>query len=443
MITSMFLVALAGIVDFAVGACSNGVGGSGVVGTQTRTTCTTAAGGALGFDVIPISETSACAITLKTADSSIEGSITTSTFYESVITSTSDEVSLEGHGFETVCTCDNSCPASSTTGSICAIGSYSVAKAGGGFACVTFSGGKLTVGDGASATSLASISGAFLAVTIDDDDEVIYSSGAVATSNNGNQLRALLLINENTNRAVFFSECGPFVVENGLQDRKRVQILQADTIGSGSFVSAATASGDPHLAGANGITFDVYGKPAANYSLLVATAFEVNMQLADRGPEMRFMTSMAVLYKGKSFVITPWTVKTNSAELIAHFEALGAKVNIDTPNWIITIDLCAQHTISFATRHSDNINFLNLEVRVPGCHNAYGGLLGQTYQCKYAREKFEWSREREEAFRVATLTTASDTYSPIATCAHEDEYRGEAIRGGSFSNGTLSMTTML
>jgi hypothetical protein len=34
-------------------------------------------------------------------------------------------------------------------------------------------------------------------------------------------------------------------------------------------------------------------------------------------------------------------------------------------------------------------------------------------------------------------------YSPIATCAHEDEYRGEAIRGGSFSNGTLSMTTML
>jgi hypothetical protein len=82
-------------------------------------------------------------------------------------------------------------------------------------------------------------------------------------------------------------------------------------------------------------------------------------------------------------------------------------------------------------------------VRVPGCHNAYGGLLGQTYQCKYAREKFEWSREREEAFRVATLETASGMYSPLATCAHEDEYRGEAIRGGSFSNGTLSMTTML
>jgi hypothetical protein len=206
----------------------------------------------------------------------------------------------------------------------------------------------------------------------------------------------------------------------------------------------ATASGDPHLKGLYGIEFDVFGKPAANYSLLVAPAFEINMQLADRGPEMRFMTSMAVLYQGKSFIITPWTV-TSSAELIAHFEALGAKVDIDTPNWIITIELCAQHTIAFATRHSDNINFLNLEVRVPGCHNAYTGLLGQTYQCKYANENFEWSREREEAFRIATLETPSAVYSPLATCAHEDEYRGEPMRGGSIGGGNdaLSMTTTL
>jgi hypothetical protein len=203
-----------------------------------------------------------------------------------------------------------------------------------------------------------------------------------------------------------------------------------------------TASGDPHLAGAHGITFDVYGKPAANYSLLVAPAFEVNMQLADRGPKMRFMASMAVLYQGKSFIINPWTLKGKRAELIAHFEALGAKVSIDAHKWTITIELCAQHTISFTTHHSHDINYLNFEVRVPGCHDAYGGLLGQTYQCKYAHEKFEWSREREEAFRVATLETASEAYAPLAECAHEDEYRGEAIRGGSFSNGTLSMTTM-
>jgi hypothetical protein len=228
---------------------------------------------------------------------------------------------------------------------------------------------------------------------------------------------------------VFFSACGPFIVGTGANSFNTQQL----SLGTGRFTAKSTVSGDPHLVGAHGIKFDVYGKPAANYSLLVAPAFEINMQLADRGPEMRFMTSMAVLYKGKSFVITPWTLKGKRTALIAHFEALGAKVSIDTHKWTITIELCAQHTIVFATHHSHDINYLNFGVSVPGCHNAYGGLLGQTYQCKYAHEKFEWSREREEAFRVATLETASDTYAPLATCAHEDEYRGEAIRGGSFS----------
>jgi hypothetical protein len=116
--------------------------------------------------------------------------------------------------------------------------------------------------------------------------------------------------------------------------------------------------GDPHLAGAHGIKFDVYGKPAANYSLVVAPAFEINMQLANNGPEMRFMTAMAVLYQGKSFVITPWTVKTNSAELTAHFEALGAKVSIDVPTGRSSSSCAQQHTIVFArtTRATSTIS---------------------------------------------------------------------------------------
>jgi hypothetical protein len=206
-------------------------------------------------------------------------------------------------------------------------------------------------------------------------------------------------------------------------------------------LNGATASGDPHLSGPHGIKLDVYGEPSAIYSLVSTPAFEINMQLADRGPELRFMTSMAVIYQGKSFIITPWTVKTSSAELIAHFEALGAKVSIDTNDWIITIELCAQHTIEFATRHSGDINFLNLEMRVPGCHDAYGGLLGQTYQCKYATEKLEWSREREEAFRVATLETPSGSYSATASCATEDEYRGDIVLSGGSQGGGDNRTS--
>jgi hypothetical protein len=346
---------------------------------------------------------------------------------------------LVRHGFTQVCLCDDSdsCPASSATGTGCPDGSYAIAKTGGGFICVKFGNGEKII-----TTTFELITE--LTVTITDNGASVtetFERGAAFTVDNGNTLGVLALAN-GTTEGVLFSACGPFIVESNPNTRKRVPEMRVLTGGTGRFVASVTASGDPHLAGAHGITFDVYGKPAANYSLLVAPAFEINMQLADRGPENRFITSMAVLYQGKSFVITPWTV-TNSANLIEHFEALGAKVSIDTPNWIITIDLCAQHTIVFATRNSDGINFLNFEAGVPGCHDAYGGLLGQTYQCKYAHEKFEWSREREEAFRVATLTTASDMYSPLATCAQEDEYRGEAIRGGSFSNGTLSMTTML
>jgi hypothetical protein len=292
--------------------------------------------------------------------------------------------------------------------------------------------------------NFVSLTGDNLIVAI-DGSQVTYAVGSAATSSGGTKLHALLLKDSTNTKGVFFSECGPFIVASPppVVDRKRAVTSQFLSAGIGNLIPASSSvSGDPHLAGAHGIKFDVYGKPAANYSLVVAPAFEINMQLANNGPEMRFMTAMAVLYQGKSFVITPWTVKTNSAELTAHFEALGAKVSINVPDWAIVIELCPQHTIVFHTRHEGNINFLNVEVRVPGCHNAYGGLLGQTYQCKYASKKFEWSREREEAFRVATLETASDMYSPVATCAHEDEYRGEVIRGGSYSNSTLSMTTM-
>jgi hypothetical protein len=318
---------------------------------------------------------------------------------------------------------------------------------------VKFNGGALdSAGDNVPAGAQALLSGTFLEVSISGvfgGAVVTYSNGSVVTSSNGEQLHALILFKggQGDKKAVFFSACGPFIA-GSMPDsgggRKRDTDFQMQTISLGAISTAnGNAAGDPHLAGPHGIKFDVFGKPAANYSLLVAPAFEVNMQLADRGPEMRFMTAMAVLYKGKSFVIKPWTLKGKRAELIAHFEALGAKVSIDTHKWTITIELCAQHTIVFATHHSDGINYLNFEVSVPGCHDAYGGLLGQTYQCKYAHEKFEWSREREEAFRVATLETASDLYAPLAECAHEDEYRGEAIRGSSFSNSTLSMTTML
>ena len=46
--------------------------------------------------------------------------------------------------------------------------------------------------------------------------------------------------------------------------------------------------------------------------------------------------------------------------------------------------------------------YLDVEVTEPHCDDAYGGILGQTYQCKFVLdgEPFVWLPEQEEAFRL-------------------------------------------
>jgi hypothetical protein len=228
---------------------------------------------------------------------------------------------------------------------------------------------------------------------------------------------------------------------NFANQRKRQAVGSIPVLGGPTVASSTSAGGDPHLKGMFGIDFDVFGKPGANYSLVTGPAFEVNMHVAQFGPELRYMTRMSVLYRGESIEIDAWSLKTRKAELIKHFEALGSKITID--GWVLTIDLCRQHQLKFVAMHSldgTNISFLDVEVRVPGCHNAYGGLLGQTYQCKYAREAFEWSRDKEESFRVPTLETPSGSYSPTAECADGNEYDGDAINGSTQSDGAINMS---
>jgi hypothetical protein len=240
--------------------------------------------------------------------------------------------------------------------------------------------------------------------------------------------------------AIFFAACGPMIIQDGVLRKRNAPF---DFQAQANPVSAPSgAGGDPHLRGPfGGIKLDVFGKPNANYSLLVAPAFEVNMQVAQFGPELRYMTRMSVLYHGKSISFDGWALLTRKAELIKHFESLNATIKID--GWVMTIDLCPNHQLKFVAMHSTDgskINFLDIEVRVPGCHNAYGGLLGQTYQCKYLTERFDWSRDMEESFRVPTLETPSGSYSPAAQCAHEDDYQGAPVRGTATSiEGVVTM----
>jgi len=193
------------------------------------------------------------------------------------------------------------------------------------------------------------------------------------------------------------------------------------------FTSIASVSGDPHVKGAHGIKFDFNGVGGANYTLVSAPGFEITMQLATTGPDVRYMTRMALLFRGTSVVLRPMSLKFRVAELKQHFDALGVKTTFS--DWRMSVELCPGHTITFTAMHAidgSQVNFLDVGLDVPGCHNAYGGILGQTYQCKYATEKFVWLEgdvATEEKFRIPELTTTTGAYAPDGKCADEQEYR--------------------
>jgi len=245
-------------------------------------------------------------------------------------------------------------------------------------------------------------------------------------------------------REILYQDCHAFCFtasgnlcskDQDQQRRKRQPAVGAPVGSGGSFALASSATGDPHLRGASGTKYDLKGVAGGVYALFVSPVFAVNAQLATTGPEVRFMTKLAVLYRGTVLVFTPWTWK-QPALIAQHFAALNATVRFHG-HWAATITFCATHSITLSTMHTlkdTPINYFDVAVRVPGCHDAFGGALGSTYQCQYVqhRKTFDWSAEREETFRVANLSAPSGTYSAGADCAHEDEY-GELFleSGGS------------
>ena len=93
--------------------------------------------------------------------------------------------------------------------------------------------------------------------------------------------------------------------------------------------------------------------------------------------------------------------------------------------------------------HADGrpFNYLDVQVAVPGCHDAYDGVLGQTYQCRYLRDgaRFSWSYEQEEAFRLRDggLFGTSGAFAEDAPCfAAKDAARGGGGNSGGGGGGS-------
>ena len=138
------------------------------------------------------------------------------------------------------------------------------------------------------------------------------------------------------------------------------------------------------------------------------------MRIAGDGPRPHFMTEVAVLYRGKSFLFTVVTMDAAFRDdLKARLERVGGKL-LNFRHWEVTLELCPGQRVTVTQKHTTDAErelwhadgrpfyYLDVQVAVPGCDDAYDGVLGQTYQCKYVREgaAFEWSQAQEEAFRL-------------------------------------------
>jgi hypothetical protein len=190
--------------------------------------------------------------------------------------------------------------------------------------------------------------------------------------------------------------------------------------------TGGSASGDPHLVGANGAEYFFVGEPGGNYSLFSSPWYQVTMQLSTRiHHNQRWMTAAGVLFRNESFLFSNETfIYDTSAgaapapsfqdDVTARLNRVGGKVLAWSSEWA-ELELCPGHVV---TLHNSN-DYLDVDISVPSCQDSYGGALGQTFQCHglLEDETFVWSSAQEESFQIPTLFTPTGAFQMNSTCA--------------------------
>lgn len=156
-------------------------------------------------------------------------------FFRSGSVSAGSSVSLTGHGFTRNCnnSCSSMCPALPVVG--CPLQSYLITTDG-GHVCVTFGDALPQEANFATPDSLFSLAGLALNVTFDSNTTASYERGAIATSNGGRELVALVL-SGSVGNGVFFSSCGPLIVM-----KNNAFAVRASSLGKGVLVSSTATS---------------------------------------------------------------------------------------------------------------------------------------------------------------------------------------------------------
>jgi hypothetical protein len=189
----------------------------------------------------------------------------------------------------------------------------------------------------------------------------------------------------------------------------------------------------------SGARFDFDGQLGGTYALFWAPSFQVNIRIAGDGPKPHFMTEAGVLFRNEFFLFTVVTMDDAFRDDIqAWVERVGGKLLTFQP-WEVTLELCPGHLVTITQKHTTEAErelwhadgrpfyYLDVEVVVPGCHDTYDDVLGQTYQCKYVQDgaAFEWSGEKEEGFRLpAGLMGVSKNFAVDAPCVGTPDEEG-------------------
>ena len=187
------------------------------------------------------------------------------------------------------------------------------------------------------------------------------------------------------------------------------------------------------------------------------------MHLMNGGPKSRFMDRVGVRFRNATFVFdtAAFRARKLQAQVSEALEPVGGHADVQPFN--VKLELCDGHRVhirqmkTLLWQHADGTGFfphsrnagpgampmhffhLDVSVQVPGCHNAFDGALGQTYQCRFApehggSETFRFDHAQEETFRLDSLLAPSGAFDADAPCLDAKTVFGTdspALQGGS------------
>jgi len=202
-----------------------------------------------------------------------------------------------------------------------------------------------------------------------------------------------------------------------------------------SFFTVASARADPHLKGPHGIHFDLRGESKAIYALFETPQFLVTIRLLDTGQVAKFIGSVGIRFRKFKFIFAASQQgKAFIVDVDKQLRPYGGSATAISDHEF-RLDLCPGHSVTVTRQWQAHYKIVYYDVAVltPGCHDAYDGALGASYQCKYAtgNAQFEWSQAKEDSYRLTSLFASRGAFKDDAPCHDDDEFAGMRPQSGS------------